>query len=70
MERYLMAIDTTVTDLEAEQKDLKKMKITVVEIFDFINTLVIKANEKQILKIKKQIKGVISIDIEGQMNAI
>ncbi len=70
MERYLMAIDTTVTDLEAVQKDLKKMKITVVEIFDFINTLVIKANEKQILKIKKQIKGVISIDIEGQMNAI
>ncbi len=65
-----MAIDTTVTDLEAVQKDLKKMKITVVEIFDFINTLVIKANEKQILKIKKQIKGVISIDIEGQMNAI
>jgi hypothetical protein len=70
MERYLMAIDTTATDIEAVQKELKKMKITIAEIFDFINTIVIEANEKQVLKIKKQIKGIISIDIEGQMSAI
>ncbi len=70
MERYLMAIDSTITDLETVQKELKKMKIVVADIFDFINTLVIEASEKQIIKIKKQIKGIISIEIEGEMSAI
>jgi hypothetical protein len=70
MERYLVAIDTSVTTLEDAVEALKKLKIKIAEIFDFINTIVIEANEKQVLKIRKQIKGIISIDIEGQMSAI
>ena len=70
MNRYLIAVDSTKAVVADVVIELKKMKISVVEALDLINTIVIKANEKQVLKIKKQIEGILSIDIEGQLNAI
>jgi hypothetical protein len=70
MNRYIIAVDSTKAVVADVVKELKKMKISVVEALDLINTIVINANEKQVLKIKKQIEGILSIDIEGQLNAI
>jgi hypothetical protein len=70
MKRYLIAFDAKIITAAQLTKELSKLKITVAEVLEIINTIIVDASEKQIAKAKKQIKGIIGIDEEGEMHAL
>lgn len=70
MERYLVLTDADVTNTDAVAKAVKKMGLTVEDVYPFINTLVVSGSKKKILTLPKKIEGVTSIEEEGEVEAI
>ena len=70
MKRYLIITDASVTHTDEVAKAIKKAGLTVEDVYPFINTLVVSGNKKKILTITDTIDGIISIEEEGQVDAI
>jgi hypothetical protein len=70
MERYLVLTDADVTNTDSVAKAVKKMGLTVEDVYPFINTLVVSGSKKKILTLPKKIEGITSIEEEGEVKAI
>ena len=66
MARWTIAVDPSIQKLAEVEEDLKKANLKVEEVYDFINTLVVSGSKKKVLLQKDKIKGIITIEPEGE----
>jgi hypothetical protein len=70
MGRFLVLTDAEVTDTDSVAKAVKKMGLTVEDVYPFINTLVVSGSKKKILTLPEKIEGITNIEEEGEVEAI
>ena len=70
MERYLVVTNADVTNTDIVAKAVKKMGLTVEDVYPFIHTLVVSGSKKKIQTLSKKIEGITSIEEEGEVGAM